>query len=145
LLFVLLGLFCRGLYRNPDPIGDAMRRQSEKEAKWKSQADETRLLVEKYDQEQEEQRLKLEQESERSRIAAEQAQREAVARATLERTAKFFRDQAIAGNDLYQLRLGRAYLKGEGVGQDKDLARKWLFIASTNGNAEALALLQSIK
>jgi TPR repeat protein len=145
LLFVLLGLFCRGLYRNPDPAGDAMRRQAAAEAALETKIAANREAIEDFDREEEAKRLKLEEDAERSRIAAEEAQRQAVARATSERMAKFFRDQAVAGNDLYQLRLGQAYLKGEGVDQDKDLARKWLFIASTNGNAEALALLQSIK
>lgn len=73
--------------------------------------------------------------------AAEAKRKSAVAAATL----KYNQDQAAAGNAYGQLRMGERYLKGDGVEKDEAKAREYLQKSAAQGNAEAKALLATLK
>jgi TPR repeat protein len=55
-----------------------------------------------------------------------------------------FRQSADAGNDVGQMRLGRAYSLGLGVSKDAALAQQWLRRAAAQGNTEAKEFLKRI-
>jgi hypothetical protein len=53
------------------------------------------------------------------------------------KTFKYYSDEAQKGDGYAQMRLGELYLHGDGVGTNLNLARKWLWTASTNGYPDA--------
>jgi hypothetical protein len=57
---------------------------------------------------------------------------------------KYFTKSAEAGNDVGQMRLGRAYSLGLGVARDARLAQRWLSLAALQGNADAIFFLKRI-
>ena len=66
-------------------------------------------------------------------------------KAELERkTVEYQKKRAEAGAPTAQYDLGVRYLNGTGVEKDKELARKWLSKAATNGNSQAVKKLAEI-
>jgi len=62
----------------------------------------------------------------------------------LERVIAFQRQQAAAGKASSQYDLGLRYLKGDGVTQDAEAARKWLSAAADRGHEEARQKLRQL-
>jgi hypothetical protein len=57
---------------------------------------------------------------------------------------RFDQEQAEAGKDLYQYRLGMRYSNGEGVEQDLAKAREWLKKSADQGNQDAVKQLAKL-
>lgn len=62
----------------------------------------------------------------------------------LQRIVAFQKAQAAAGKASSQYDLGLRYLKGDGVAQDTEVARKWLSAAASQGHEEAKAKLRQL-
>lgn len=61
------------------------------------------------------------------------------------KTLKWNQEQADAGDEYGELRMGERYLTGDGVEKDAARAREYLQKASAQGNKEATELLKTVK
>jgi TPR repeat protein len=86
-----------------------------------------------------------ETEEERGRERKHQAALRAQEEGTRQRVLAYHHQQATNGLGSFQYELGKRYLNGDGVPQDKDLARHWLRSACTNGLSEATNLLGKVQ
>jgi hypothetical protein len=62
----------------------------------------------------------------------------------LQRVIAFQKEQAAVGKASSQYDLGLRYLKGDGVAQDPEAARKWLAAAAGQGHEEARQKLRQL-
>jgi len=84
-------------------------------------------------------------EKEQARILQLAAQYRTRQDATTQRVVIYQQQQASNGYPSFQYELGKRYLLGDGVTQNKTLARFWLNSACTNGLSEATNLLTTIE
>lgn len=61
-----------------------------------------------------------------------------------QRVIIFQKERAVAGKAWAQYDLGLRYLKGDGVAQDQDAARKWLAAAASQGHEDARQRLRRL-
>ena len=115
------------------------RLRAEEDALTRAAQEQTRADAEAFERAQ-----AAEVEKEREHYLKQQAAFQARTDATTLRVIAYQHQQASNGYPSFQYELGKRYLSGDGVRQDKVLATHWLKSACTNGLSEATNLLAKV-